>query len=130
MTVMERVFHSSDIGLGTDAAQMPLSLPIGPMTSEWLGSNSTSNDLKRQWLEQGFSILSGAYPAEDIAAYNEIVAKVRPEVETGEDEYGYGDRIGQLHQRHPELLTLAHAPARYSISCAGRLTMNPSSSDR
>ena len=89
---------------------LPPALPIGPMTPEWLGSNLVSNDLKREWTDQGFSILRGAYSSEEVAAYNEIVAAVRREVPTGEDEYGFGDRIGQLHQRHPELLNLASAP--------------------
>lgn len=105
------MFRNSQIALRSDTADLPPSLPIGPMTSEWVGSNTVSNDLKREWLEEGFSILRGAYTADEIAAYNEIVAKVRDEVPTGDDEFGFGDRIGQLHQRHPELLNLASAPS-------------------
>ena len=102
---------SSSVTGSQPSGELPPALPIGPMTPEWLGSNSIPNDLKREWIEQGFSILRGAYSADEIAAYNEIVARVRREVPTGDDEYGYGDRIGQLHQRHPELLKLASAPS-------------------
>ncbi|MBU6143331.1 MAG: phytanoyl-CoA dioxygenase family protein [Betaproteobacteria bacterium] len=92
-------------------AMLPPPLPIGPETSEWYGSNRASNDLKQQWIEEGYSVLRGAYPVEKIKVYNEIVAQVRRDFDTGEDEFGYGDRIGQLHQRHPELLELAATPA-------------------
>ena len=103
---------SSSLGSSPDlVGELPPALPIGPMTTEWVGSNAVPNDLKRQWIEQGFSILRGAYSAEEIATYNEIVSAVRREVPTGEDEQGYGDRVGQLHQRHPELLRMATAPS-------------------
>lgn len=87
--------------------RLPPAKPIGPMTRRWLGDNSVSQDLKDQWVSNGFSILRRAYNADQIAAYNAIVAKVRTEVDDGKDENGYGDRIGQLHQKHPELLNLA-----------------------
>ena len=102
---------SSGTGSSVASEELPPVLPIGPMTPEWVGSNTVSNDLKREWIEQGFSILRGAYSSDQIAEYNDIVSAVRREVPTGEDEFGYGDRIGQLHQRHPELLRMASAPA-------------------
>lgn len=92
------------------ANQLPPPLPIGPETAEWYGNNRVSNDLKKQWIEQGYSVLRGAYPVDKIKTYNDIVVKVRRDFDTGEDEFGYGDRIGQLHQRHPELLELAATP--------------------
>jgi len=92
-------------------ASLPPPLPIGPMTPEWLGSNTVANDLKKEWIEQGFSILRAAYSPAEISEYNRIVALARREVPTGDDEFGYGDRVGQLHQRHPELLKLACAPS-------------------
>lgn len=101
----------SDPNMSAIGGALPPALPIGPMTTQWLGSNSVSNDLKQQWVNQGFSILRGAYSADEIQEYNRIVAEVRREVPNGADEFGYGDRIGQLHQRHPELLKLASAPA-------------------
>lgn len=86
---------------------LPPSMPIGPMTANWLGDNTVPNDLKQQWVTNGFSVLKSAYNLDEIARYNEIVAKVRSEVPDGKDEHGYGDRIGHLHQKHPELLNLA-----------------------
>jgi ectoine hydroxylase-related dioxygenase (phytanoyl-CoA dioxygenase family) len=100
----------SNVAFQSDELNLPPALPIGPSTPEWIGSNRVSNDLKDQWVNQGFSILRGAYSQAEVDEYNEIVAKVRREFPTGEDEFGYGDRIGQLHQKHPELLKLASAP--------------------
>lgn len=102
--------NDQTFGAAIELSNQPPSLPIGPETAEWYGSNRISNDLKRQWIDQGFSVLRGAYSSDEIAAYNETLASVRREFPTGEDEFGYGDRIGQLHQRHPELLNLASAP--------------------
>ncbi|MDE3750354.1 phytanoyl-CoA dioxygenase family protein [Methylobacterium radiotolerans] len=89
---------------------LPPVLPIGAMTEQWYGDNKVAKDLKDQWIENGFSILRGAYSAEEIKAYNDIVARVRTEVEDGKNEYGHGDRIGQLHQKEPDLLNLAVHP--------------------
>jgi len=89
---------------------LPPSLPIGPMSDAWVGSNVVSSDLKTQWIQNGFSVLRGAYSAEEVLKYNEIVSEFRRDFPTGEDEYGFGDRVGQLHQRHPELLELASRP--------------------
>jgi hypothetical protein len=52
-------------------------------------------------------VLPSVYNREDIARYNAILAKERLTIPETKDEYGYGDRIGQLHQKHPELLDLA-----------------------
>ncbi len=92
-------------------ANLPSSKPIGPKAEQWLGDNSVSQDLKDAWINDGFSILRGAYSPEEIARYNSIVTQARSTLDDGKDEYGYGDRIGQLHQKHPELLNLASAPS-------------------
>ncbi|WP_027583952.1 hypothetical protein [Bradyrhizobium sp. Ai1a-2] len=50
------------------AASLPPALPIGPMTPQWLSDSSVSQDLKDQWIKNGFSILRGAYAPKQIAA--------------------------------------------------------------
>jgi ectoine hydroxylase-related dioxygenase (phytanoyl-CoA dioxygenase family) len=105
------MINNSSVAVQLEDTELPPPLPIGPVTPEWVGSNRVPNDLKNEWTEQGYSILRGAYSRDEIEEYNRIVAQVRTEYDTGEDEFGYGDRIGQLHQRHPELLKLASAPA-------------------
>jgi ectoine hydroxylase-related dioxygenase (phytanoyl-CoA dioxygenase family) len=88
----------------------PEPLPIGLMTEHWIKDRSVSEELKDQWIRNGYSILRGAYSPQQIAHYNEIVVKARSEVDDGKDEHGFGDRIGQLHQKHPEVLELATSP--------------------
>lgn len=63
--------------------------------------------MKIQWIENGYSIIRGAYNKDQIEKYCEIVSKARSELDDGKDKFGYGDRIGQLHQKYPELLDLA-----------------------
>ncbi len=54
--------------------------------------------------------LPGLFSAETLERYKATVARVRSETDHGPDEYGLGDRIGQLHQREPDLLDLASHP--------------------
>jgi ectoine hydroxylase-related dioxygenase (phytanoyl-CoA dioxygenase family) len=82
-------------------------LPVGPMTEQWLNSNLTSVEMKSRWIKDGFAVAKGVFSAEEIERYNKIVAQVRSEVDDGKDEFGFGDRIGQLHQKHPELMNMA-----------------------
>ena len=63
--------------------------------------------LKEQWLRDGYVVLPGVYSREQIARYNAIVAEERKTIPESKDEFGYGDRIGQLHQKHSALLDLA-----------------------
>ena len=65
------------------------------------------DSLKDQWLRHGYVVLPGVYSAESVAKYNEVVKRERLTVEETKDEYGYGERIGLLHQKYPELLELA-----------------------
>jgi ectoine hydroxylase-related dioxygenase (phytanoyl-CoA dioxygenase family) len=62
------------------------------------------------WTRDGFVVLPQVFSPGQLAAYRTVVDQVRTEVDDGKDEHGLGDRIGQLHQRHPELLDLAAAP--------------------
>ncbi len=63
--------------------------------------------LKEQWLRDGYVVLPGVYSREQIARYNAIVAQERLTIPESKDEFGYGERIGQLHQKHSALLDLA-----------------------
>jgi ectoine hydroxylase-related dioxygenase (phytanoyl-CoA dioxygenase family) len=89
---------------------MPPVKPVGLMTESWFRDNSVEKELKDQWINNGFSILRKVYNTSEIDQYNQIVAEVRTQVNDGKDEQGYGDRIGQLHQKYPELLNLACEP--------------------
>jgi ectoine hydroxylase-related dioxygenase (phytanoyl-CoA dioxygenase family) len=91
----------SELGWPAPHATEPPSASVGQ------GDNLVDADLKRHWRDQGFVHLSGVFGQEEIAEYNAIVARVRREVEEDKDEYGYGDRIGQLHQKETDLLKLA-----------------------
>ncbi|WP_027584643.1 phytanoyl-CoA dioxygenase family protein [Bradyrhizobium sp. Ai1a-2] len=79
------------------------------MSSEWssivstLAEDDSSNGALKTPHKQSDGPLRYAY----IAAYNKIVAAERRQLDDGKDESGFGDRIGQLHQKHPELLELA-----------------------
>lgn len=84
--------------------------PIGPLTESWINDSTVDSELRDQWIKNGFVILRGIYTRAEIDQYNQIVASVRTKVDDGKDEQGYGDRIGQLHQKHPELLKLASSP--------------------
>ena len=85
----------------------PVVKPVGPVSAEWKIDPSVSQELKDQWIQDGYSVIKGAYSLEQINAYNDIVKNVRAAIDDGKDEYGLGDRIGQLHQKFPELLELA-----------------------
>ena len=71
------------------------------------GDNLVSMDLKREWAEKGFVKLTGVIPPDVVARYNATVAAVRASVDDGKDAFGHGDRIGQLHQKEPQLLDVA-----------------------
>lgn len=86
---------------------LPPVRPFGPLEERWLGDNRVSSTLKSQWIEEGYAVLEGAFSRDQIDRYNAIVAGVRREVDDGKDAHGYGDRIGQLHQKEPDLLELA-----------------------
>ncbi len=88
-------------------AIVPLTLPIGPMTPSWLSDTSVDQSLKDQWISDGVCVIRGVYQPEEIATYTKAVETERALLDDGKDEYGLGDRIGQLHQKHPDLLRLA-----------------------
>lgn len=89
---------------------LPPVRPHGPTTKDWTKDRRIEASLRQRWIEDGFVVLPSVFDASQIGAYNEIVAKVRRDVDDGKDAYGYGDRIGQLHQKEPKLLELASAP--------------------
>jgi Phytanoyl-CoA dioxygenase (PhyH) len=68
------------------------------------------DDLKKTWLKDGFVVMKSVFSADQIAKYNEVVDRVRSQVDDGKDAQGFGDRIGQLHQKERDLLTLPASP--------------------
>ncbi len=89
---------------------LPPAHPIGPMSAQWLGNRTVSEDDKNHWINNGFLILRNVYSLGEIDRYTKIVTEVRNKINDGKDEYGYGDRIGQLHQKEPDLLRMAADP--------------------
>jgi ectoine hydroxylase-related dioxygenase (phytanoyl-CoA dioxygenase family) len=67
--------------------------------------------IRKDWEEKGFAVIKNVFSKEQVAQYNQIVSRVRSQVDDGKDESGYGDRIGQLHQREPGLLEFACEPS-------------------
>ena len=80
---------------------------ILPRDQQDVGEAALSQTIKDQWLRDGYVVLRGVYDADRIARYNEVVRQERLTVEESKDAYGYGERIGLLHQKYPELLELA-----------------------
>jgi ectoine hydroxylase-related dioxygenase (phytanoyl-CoA dioxygenase family) len=90
-------------------AVTPRPRPIGPNIPGWEGRQEIEAGLRRGWIDDGFVVLPGVYGHETVERYNGIVEKVRREVREGKDGFGFGDRIGQLHQVQSELLVVPSA---------------------
>src|ERR1700730_8808305 len=88
----------------------PSVLPMGPGGLEWEAEGLLGGNLKGEWIRDGFVVIPNVFTPDQIQRYNAIVSKVRSEVDDGKDEQGFGDRIGQLHQKEPDLLELASSP--------------------
>jgi ectoine hydroxylase-related dioxygenase (phytanoyl-CoA dioxygenase family) len=82
--------------------------PIGPNTKEWFDDQSVDSLTKEAYLKDGVVILKNIFNDEQIKKYNKIINLERAGCDDGKNEYGFGDRIGQLHQKYPELLELAN----------------------
>ena len=67
--------------------------------------------LRRQWIDDGYAVLPGLCSPEEIRAHLDIVGKVRATLVESKDASGFGERIGQLHQRNPQLAALALKPS-------------------
>ena len=81
--------------------------PIGPDVLSWKVKGMLGGNLKRQWIKDGFVLIRNVFSQDQIQRYNAIVANVRESVDDGKDANGFGDRIGQLHQKELGLLELA-----------------------
>jgi len=71
------------------------------------GSREVPEWAREHWLRDGYVVLPNVYSRERVAEYNRVVARERLSVPEDKDEFGYGERLGQLHQKYPELLDLA-----------------------
>jgi len=61
-------------------------------------------ELRETWQHDGLIVLPGLATEEQVNRHLMLVAAVRDEVPNGRNEHGLGDRIGQLHQKLPELV--------------------------
>lgn len=92
---------------------------LGPVTPEWSSDPSVPADWRQQWIDRGYVIARGVFPQDQLTAHLDIVADVRRTLEETKDAYGYGERIGQLHQRTHELMALAsHESVRRFLTWA------------
>jgi hypothetical protein len=72
--------------------------------SSAVGSAGVTAELRETWQNDGLIVLPRLITEEQVTRHLALVAAVRAEVPNGRDEYGLGDRIGQLHQKLPELI--------------------------
>jgi ectoine hydroxylase-related dioxygenase (phytanoyl-CoA dioxygenase family) len=93
-----------------DDPAIPRTRPIGPDFPDWASDQQVDASLRRRWIDDGFVVFPGVFDDQTIRDYNAIVDKVRREVREGKDSFGFGDRIGLLHQLEPDLLILPAAP--------------------
>ncbi|MBB5408232.1 hypothetical protein HDG34_002164, partial [Paraburkholderia sp. HC6.4b] len=70
---------------------------------------------ERARLRDGFAVLRGIFLQPESDHYNAIILRARGEVDDRNNDQGYGDRIGQLHQTEPDLLRLASSPRIHSF---------------
>ena len=103
-------FFSRRGAAGSSGTQGPQVHPIGPNRLSWRFDRSVPADLRQNWRKNGYVVMPGLFSAPQIKAYVDTVQALRATLDDGKDEYGYGDRIGQLHQKAPELLELPSNP--------------------
>jgi len=77
---------------------------VGPDRPGWADDARVPKEIRQTWIRDGLVVLPGLVSEERAARHCELVSEVRAAVPNGRDEYGLGDRIGQLHQKIPELL--------------------------
>ena len=80
---------------------------VGPNHEDWLNSKLVEDKLKNDYIETGLVVFPNIFNTEQIQNYNNIIKSNWETVDDGKNEAGHGDRIGQLHQKFPELLELA-----------------------
>src|SRR5262249_34931681 len=88
----------------------PPAHPIGPQDPDWPSRGPIDAALRRAWIDDGFVVLGRVFDAAALARYNAVVDRERAGLDDGKDAHGFGDRIGQLHQKEPALLALAAHP--------------------
>jgi hypothetical protein len=77
---------------------------VGPGQSGWADDPAIPQALREAWLRDGLVVFPGLVSADTVDLHVAAVAALRAEVPNGRDDYGLGDRIGQLHQKLPELV--------------------------
>jgi ectoine hydroxylase-related dioxygenase (phytanoyl-CoA dioxygenase family) len=81
--------------------------PIGPDREGWEQDDSVEEELRRQWIQDGLVVVKNVLSPEQISSYNEVVEGARLLLDDQKDQFGFGDRVGQLHQRFPQLIEAA-----------------------
>ena len=69
-------------------------------------SNNVDEEDINFWKEKGYFIFKNLISNEKVDAYNEIISYERSLMDDGKNEFGFGDRIGQLHQKSKQLLEI------------------------
>jgi hypothetical protein len=81
--------------------------PLGPPNPGWPDDPSIEPALREQWIRDGVVLLRNVLTPEHIAEYNTVVRAARTSLDDEKDAHGFGDRVGQLHQRYPYLIGAA-----------------------
>lgn len=90
-----------------EPASAPRTYPLGPDRSGWAEDMSVPVELRETWIRDGYVVMPGIFDASQLAPYAATVARARTAIDDGRDAFGFGDRVGQLHQQYPDLLELA-----------------------
>ncbi len=61
----------------------------------------------QNWDKNGVAIFRNVFSEVELNDYNQNIKRIRADIKDIKDEYGLGERIGQLHQLDQNLLTLA-----------------------
>lgn len=81
-----------------------ISNDVGSDRDSWMNDDRVPVDMREAWIRDGLVVLPNLVSSEVVEKHNSAVQALRATIPNGCDEYGLGDRIGQLHQKIPELI--------------------------
>lgn len=73
---------------------------VGPRIPVWAKDSTIPDEMRDEWIQNGLIVLHCLFDSHRVDEYNATVAKGRSQIDDGKDQYGYGDRVGQLHQKY------------------------------
>jgi ectoine hydroxylase-related dioxygenase (phytanoyl-CoA dioxygenase family) len=79
---------------------------LGPVPPSSAGDEGFPSEWRPQWTDRGYVVARNLFAKEAVEAHASVVQDARRSIEESKDAHGYGDRLGQLHQRNPELMNL------------------------